>query len=203
MEWYVCLFHNVSIEIYNSFIFHIVADDQSVTNRPWATLAAVLTHLYPSIRSSQQSPCDQHGAHLGPACHRWAPCWTHQPCYQGGLTFRRIYSSRTLWRSYRSVNYIIVDSIYGSTQFPQPMGLLPKTQNCRLRMPRECRKRFLRHRPQRKPLVSNPGMHEARAVMHAEIANPWWWGKRSPHSRCMRNPQFYVSGKRPMLVHLL
>ena len=109
----------------------------------------------------------------------------------------------TLWRPYRSVIYIIVDSIYGLTQFPQPMGLLPDTQNCRLRMPRECRERFPCHRPHRKPLVNNPGMREARAVMHAEIANPWWRGKRSRHSWCMRNPQFYVSGKRPMLVHLL
>ena len=34
-------------------------------------------------------------------------------------------------------------------------------------------------------------------VMHVGIANPLWWGKRSRHSRRMRNPQFYVSGKRP------
>ena len=27
-----------------------------------------------------------------------------------------------------------------------------------------------------------------------------WRGKRTRHSRCMRNPQFYVSGKRPMLT---
>ena len=34
--------------------------------------------------------------------------------------------------------------------------------------------------------------------MHVGIANPRWWGKRSRHSRCMRNRQFCVSGKRPM-----
>ena len=38
----------------------------------------------------------------------------------------------------------------------------------------------------------------ARAVMHVEIANPRWRGKRSPHSRHMHNPQFYVSGEKPM-----
>ena len=38
----------------------------------------------------------------------------------------------------------------------------------------------------------------ARAVMHVGIAKPRWWGKRSRLSRRMRNPQFYVSGKRPM-----
>ena len=35
--------------------------------------------------------------------------------------------------------------------------------------------------------------------MHVGIANPRWRGKRSRHSRRMRNPQFfYVYGKRPM-----
>ena len=46
---------------------------------------------------------------------------------------------------------------------------LPDTQNCRLRMRRECRERFLRHRLQRKPLVSDPGMHHGTCVKHA----PW------------------------------
>ena len=40
----------------------------------------------------------------------------------------------------------------------------------------------------------------SRAVMHAGIASLQWRGKRSRHSRRMRNPQFYVSGKRPMSV---
>ena len=42
-------------------------------------------------------------------------------------------------------------------------------------------------------------VRHARAVMHVGIANPRWRGKRSRHSRRMRNPQFQVSGKRPML----
>ena len=42
----------------------------------------------------------------------------------------------------------------------------------------------------------------ARAVMHVRIANPRWRGKRSRHFRRMRNPQCYVSGKRPMSVTL-
>ena len=31
------------------------------------------------------SSWDQHGAHLGPVGPRWAPCWPHEPCYQGWL----------------------------------------------------------------------------------------------------------------------
>ena len=83
------------------------------------------------------------------------------------------------------------------------MGFLPDTWKCGLRMRRECRERFPRHRLQRKPLISDPGMHHGTCVTHV----PWCMsgsptydggGKRSRHSRHMRNPQFYVSGKRPM-----
>ena len=38
--------------------------------------------------------------------------------------------------------------------------------------------------------------------MHVGIANPWCRGKRSRHSRCMRNPQFYISGNKPMTAQL-
>ena len=58
------------------------------------------------------------------------------------------------------------------------------------------------------PRVSGPNMHHGTCVTHV----PWcmlgsltsgflwvcWRGKRSRHSRRMHNPQFYVSGKRPM-----
>ena len=76
------------------------------------------------------------------------------------------------------------------------MGLLPETQKCGLRMRWECRERFPRHRLQRKPLVIDPDMHHDTCV----TANPRWRGKRTRHCRRMRNPQFYVSGKRPMGV---
>ena len=49
------------------------------------------------------------------------------------------------------------------------MGLLPDTQNCGLRMRRKCLERFPRHRFQRKPLVSDPGMHHGTCVKHV----PW------------------------------
>ena len=39
-------------------------------------------------------------------------------------------------------------------------------------------------------------VRHARAVMRVEITNPRLRGKCSRHSRRMRNPQFYVSGKR-------
>ena len=50
-----------------------------------------------------------------------------------------------------------------------PMGLLLDTQNCGLRMCRECRERFSRHRLQRKLLVSDPGTHHGTCVTHV----PW------------------------------
>ena len=65
------------------------------------------------------------------------------------------------------------------------------------------REHFPRHWLQMKTLVSDPGMHHGMCVTHV----PWcmsgsldlrWRGKRSRHSWRMRNPQFYVSRKRPM-----
>ena len=46
------------------------------------------------------------------------------------------------------------------------MGLLKDTQNYGLRMRRECRERFPRQRLQRKPLVSDPGMHHGTCVTY-------------------------------------
>ena len=87
------------------------------------------------------------------------------------------------------------------------MGLLPDTQNFGLRMHRECRERF--PRPQR---VSDPDMHHGTCVKHVLWCMPglltsgflwsWWRGKRSRHSRRMRNPQFFVSSKMPIQLQL-
>ena len=54
------------------------------------------------------------------------------------------------------------------------------------------------------PRVSDPDMHHGTCVTCGSLISGslWsrWWGKRSWHSRRMRNPQFYVSGKRPMMA---
>ena len=50
----------------------------------------------------------------------------------------------------------------------RPMGLLPDTYNCGLRMCREYRERFPRHRLERKPLASDPSMHDATFPAHAQ-----------------------------------
>ena len=58
------------------------------------------------------------------------------------------------------------------------------------------------------PGISDPGMHPGTCVTHVPWCMPgsltsgfpWstWQGKRSRHSRRILNPQFYVSGKKPM-----
>ena len=60
--------------------------------------------------------------------------------------------------------------------------------------------------------VSDPDMHHGTCVTHVPrcmsgsltIGFLWnrWRGKRSRHSQRMRNPQYYVSGKRPMIPKL-
>ena len=62
------------------------------------------------------------------------------------------------------------------------------------------------------PRVNDPDMHHGTCVTHVLWCMPgsltrgfiWtrWRGKRSRHSRRMGNPQFYVSGKRPMVWRL-
>ena len=58
------------------------------------------------------------------------------------------------------------------------------------------------------PGVSDPDMHHGTCVTHVPWCMPGsltsgllrrqWRGKLSHHSRRMRNPKFYVSGKRPI-----
>ena len=58
------------------------------------------------------------------------------------------------------------------------------------------------------PWVSDPDMHHGTCVTHVpwcmpgSLTSSFLWirrrGKRSRHSRRMRNLQFYISGKRPM-----
>ena len=43
-------------------------------------------------------------------------------------------------------------------------------------------------------------VRHTRTVMHVGIANRRWWGQRSWHFWRMHNPQFYVSGKTPILI---
>ena len=52
------------------------------------------------------------------------------------------------------------------------MDLLPDTPNCGLRMRRECREHFPRHRRQRTPQVSDPGMHHGTCVTHGSWCMP-------------------------------
>ena len=60
---------------------------------------------------------------------------------------------------------------------------------------------FPRRPFQRKPLVSDPGMHHGtcvtRAVMHVGIAYLRWRGKRSRHSRRMRTRNFVYLARGP------
>ena len=50
-----------------------------------------------------------------------------------------------------------------------PMGPLPDAKNCGLRMRREFQESFPRHWLQRKPIVSDPGLHHGTWVTHV----PW------------------------------
>ena len=42
-----------------------------------------IAHSSVSLIPKEQSSWGQHGSHMGPVGSRWAPCWPHEPCYQG------------------------------------------------------------------------------------------------------------------------
>ena len=83
------------------------------------------------------------------------------------------------------------------------MGLLPDTWNCRLRMRRECRERFPLPPISENRLLAIPACITARAwrtcrdacrdCLHAVT------GKTFPAFPAHAHPQFYVSGKRPIV----
>ena len=62
------------------------------------------------------------------------------------------------------------------------------------------------------PRVWDPDMHHSTCVTYVPWCRlgsltsgffwSWWRGKPSRDSQCMGNPQFYVSGKRPMLLDI-
>ena len=76
------------------------------------------------------------------------------------------------------------------------MGLLPDAQNCWLHMRPQCQEHFPRHRLQRKPLVSDPGMHHGMWCMSGSLTA--MAGKTFPAFPA-HNPQIGVSGKRSMI----
>ena len=58
---------------------------------------------------------------------------------------------------------VLVNYTGGKPLPPSAIGFLPDTQNCGLRMRREC---FLHHRFQSKPLISETSMHHGTCVKH-------------------------------------
>ena len=65
------------------FIHHDGAKYRDETNLTLDTHWNLIVTCIPRSQSS----LGQHGAHLGPVGPRWAPCWPHEPCYQGCSAF--------------------------------------------------------------------------------------------------------------------
>ena len=80
--------------------------------------------------------------------------------------------------------------------FTSMMGLLPEKYNCGLPMRRKSPECFLRHRLERKPLVSDPGMHHCTCETHIGNANPRWWENLPgiPGAYATRNFAFLARG---------
>ena len=111
-----------------------------------------------------------------------------------------------------SLHAYSMSSDVGFGRVQRKWNVQPKmTYNCELRMRQECRERFPCHRLPRKQLVNAPGMHHGKCVTHVLwcMSGSLTRGggeNSSRHSRRMRNPQFYLSGKKPMInvwIHVI
>ena len=85
----------------NSALVQVLVWCQTGTKPLYQSMTTQFAHMSLSFRESneandhstimslqhprQQSSWGQHGCHLGPVGPRWAPCWPHEPCYQGSL----------------------------------------------------------------------------------------------------------------------
>ena len=131
--------------------------------------------------------------------HKWDNSSNIQPKFYRKSEFRKSgYRERNLrinaiWIFYVPCKIVVMCEFYGRLMYSS-MGLFPE--------------RFFP--PTR---INDPDMHHATCVTHVQWCIPgslisgflWsrWRGKRSRHARRMRNPHFYVSGKRPMDVCFL
>ena len=80
--------------------------------------------------------------------------------------------------------------------FTSMMSLLPDKYNCGLPMRHKSPECFPRHRLQRKPLVSDPGMHHRTCETHIGNAIPRWWKNIPgiPGAYATRNFAFLARG---------
>ena len=66
--------------------------------------SSVMTKQLEIIRQITTYPrWGQHGAHLGPVGRKWAPCWPHDPCYQGCWYHEHSSSHRKQFQPVRTV----------------------------------------------------------------------------------------------------
>ena len=89
-------------------------------------------------------------------------------CYVGDTQFWIFLQYLCLWLEKKCCQLFLNVMIFISG-----MDLFPDTQNCRLRMRRECWERFPRHWLQMKPPVSDPGMHHGTCFTHVPWCMSW------------------------------
>ena len=109
--------------------------------------------------------------------------------HDSGITLNRLYTHKiywrkltTLWWASYQIRKIVVCACAGNAGNVFPATDFKETASKRSR-------------------YASQHVRDAHAEMHVGMANPQWRGERSRHSRRMRNPQFYISGKRSMASH--
>ena len=126
--------------------------------------------------------------------------------YHALLGFEIVRFSISLWE--HVIGTVIYDSPSASEEILKDLNQCISWASCQIHKIASCACTGNAGNVSPPPRVSDPDMHHGTCVTHGPWCMPrsltrgflWshWWGKRSRHSRRMRNPQNCVSGKRLM-----
>ena len=126
--------------------------------------------------------------------------------YHALLGFEIVRFSISLWE--HVIGTVIYDSPSASEEILKDLNQCISWASCQIHKIASCACTGNAGNVSPPPRVSDPDMHHGTCVTHGPWCMPrsltrgflWshWWGKRSRHSRRMRNPQYCVSGKRLM-----
>ena len=78
-SWSFYIFNHIQIYMLYVRLTRITAGSCGLTWKTYNSMAYFIWGKGPR----KQNSWGQHGVHLGPVGPKWAPCWPHEPCYQG------------------------------------------------------------------------------------------------------------------------
>ena len=77
-------------QIYMAYLRHVLQDNKFHLMKIKSFIDLGCDSMINIVITKYQCSWDQQGANLGPVGPRLAPCWPHEPCYQGLVCWRHL-----------------------------------------------------------------------------------------------------------------